>query len=211
MSAKDIRPDEFLVAAGECFMNLLWCETVMRDFVVLGEGGEDLRRRYSEALRRQPHPRDFSRLRMEMGKRDFAAVKDQYLVLWPELRGDPEVVDAIERIVIWRNALGHANVQSFRGSLLYTPRDGAWEKIQSHTRCFQCYQYHKDCDCRLEDIAYPPSIVIREDTLVDIYADIHTADVQCFFPTAKRINIDYRGMAWPMPDGSFLINENHRV
>ena len=210
MNTKEVQPDALLLAAGECFMHLLWCETVMRDFVVLGESGEDLRRQYSEAFGKQPHPREFSRRRMEMGKNDFAAVKDRYWDLWPELRGDPEAVDAIERIVIWRNALGHANVQPFRGHLLYTPKDRAWERIRNHTRCSQCYLYHKDCDCHLEDIADPPSIVIREDSLVGIYEDICTADVQCFFPTAKRMNVEYRGMAWPMPEGGFLVKENHR-
>ena len=144
-----------------------------------------------------------------MGKRDFAAVKERYWALWPELRGDPEVIDAVERVVIWRNALGHANVQPFRGYLLYTPKDGVWERIRNHTRCSRCYQYHKDCDCHQEDLADPPSIIVREETLEAIYEDIYIADVQCFFPTAECMNVEYRGMAWPMPSGGFLIKENH--
>ena len=50
MDAKSVEPDELLIDAGECFMFLLWSETVMRDIVVLKEGGEDMRRRYSEAF-----------------------------------------------------------------------------------------------------------------------------------------------------------------
>ncbi len=207
-----VEPDEFMLAAGQCFMYLLWCETVMRDFVVLREGGADMRRRYSEALGKQPHPSDFSRRRMEMGKHDLVCVKDRYLALWPELRDDPETLDTIERIVVWRNALGHANVQPFRGSLLYTPRgDNAWERIRNHTRCADCFQYHKDCTCQPEDLADPPSILIREETLQAIYDDIRAADIECFFPVAVHMNIEYRGIAWPMPDGEFLIVENHAL
>ena len=42
MDAKSVEPDELLIDAGECFMFLLWSETVMRDIVVLKEGGEEV-------------------------------------------------------------------------------------------------------------------------------------------------------------------------
>ena len=73
MDAKSVEPDELLIDAGECFMFLLWSETVMRDIVVLKEGGEDMRRRYSEAFGRGPHPSDFSRNLMELGTLDFGS------------------------------------------------------------------------------------------------------------------------------------------
>ena len=105
-----------------------------------------MRRRYSMAFGRESHPSDFSRKRMELGTRDFGFVKEQFLEYWPEWRDDWEVRDAIERVAIWRNALGHANVQPFREFLLYTPADSAWKRIQRYTRCHRCFKYQVECD-----------------------------------------------------------------
>ena len=123
-SSRSAEPDRLLIVAGECFMHLLWVETVMRDLMVLREGREDMRRRYSMAFGRESHPSDFSRKRMELGTRDFGFVKEQFLEYWPEWRDDWEVHDAIERVAIWRNALGHANVQPFREFLLNQSQGG---------------------------------------------------------------------------------------
>lgn len=121
---RKVESEEFLIEAGQCFMYLLWSETVMRDFVALKEGGDDMCRRYSQAFGKTPHPRDFSRLRLELGKLDFSVIKERYLGHWSKWKNSREIRDAIERVVLWHNGLGHANVQPFRGSLLYTPKAG---------------------------------------------------------------------------------------
>ena len=79
LNSQSVEPDRLLIAAGECFMHLLWIETVMRDLVVLREGGENMRRRYSAAFGKDPHPSDFSTRRMELGTRDFGVVKGTVL------------------------------------------------------------------------------------------------------------------------------------
>ena len=81
MNAGSVESDELLVAAGECFMFLLWSETSMCDLVVLKEGGEGMRRRYSRAYGKEPHPSDFSRRRLELGMKDFTEIKDRSCVI----------------------------------------------------------------------------------------------------------------------------------
>ena len=211
MDAKSVGPDKFLIDAGECFMFLLWSETVMCDLVVLKEGGEDMRRRYSEAFGREPHPSDFSRSRLKLGARDFGVIKDRYLCHWKKWKDQEEIRDAIERIVIWRNGLGHANIQPFRGHLLYTPNDASWNRIREYTKCSKCYRYHKDCDCIHEDLAEPYTITIKQETLRTIYQDIRTLDIECFYLTAMSLNVEYRGLAWPTEDGAYMQKENHFV
>ena len=211
MDAKSVEPDELLIDAGECFMFLLWSETVMRDIVVLKEGGEDMCRRYSEAFGRGPHPRDFSRNRMELGTLDFGVIKDRYLGHWPKWKDQEEIRDAIERVVIWRNGLGHANVQPFREHLLYTPNETSWKRIREYMRCHKCYRYHKDCDCIHDDLAEPHSMIVKQQTLRTIYQDIRTVDVDCFYPTAMSLNIEYRGVAWPTEYGTYVLKENHSL
>ena len=211
MDVKSVKPDDLLMKAGECLMFLLWSETAMSDLVVLGEGDEDMCRRYSEAFGKAPHPRDFSRRRLELGRLGFSVIKDCFLHQWPKWKEHREIRDAIERIVIWRNGLGHANVQPFRGHLLYTPNKASWNQIRKYTRCHKCYQYHKHCDCRYEDIAEPYSITIRHQTLQTIYADIRTIDIECFYPTAVSLNIEYRGVAWLTEGGTYMLKETHSV
>jgi hypothetical protein len=181
----------------------------MRDLMVLREGREDMRRRYSMAFGRESHPSDFSRKRMELGTRDFGFVKEQFLEYWPEWRDDWEVHDAIERVAIWRNALGHANVQPFREFLLYTPADSAWKRIQRYTRCHRCFKYQVECDCPNDDVAEPRSMVIREENLQTIYLDIRTVDVSCFYPTAVSLEVAYKGFGWPTETGGYLIKQHY--
>ena len=208
LTINSIEPDEFLGAAGECFMILLWSETVMCDLVVLKEGDESMRRRYSGAFGKAPHPRDFSRQRLELGRSDFRVIKDRFLSLWPEWEAYGEIRDAIERVVIWRNVLGHANVQPFRKHLLYTPTEASWRRIREHMRCHQCYKYHKDCDCEQQDRGEPLSIVVRDETLQTIYEDIRTVDVECFYPAAVSIDVAYRGVAWPIEEGEYVLMDH---
>lgn len=93
-----------------------------------------------------------------------------------------------------------------------TPREATTHgREYGNTRCADCFQYYKDCTCQPEDLADPPSILIREETLQAIYDDIRAADIECFFPVAIHMNIEYRGIAWPMPDGEFLVMENHAL
>ena len=203
-----VEPDNFLVEAGQCFMYLLWSETVMRDLVALEDGGEDMRRRYSEAFGKKPHPTDFTYKRLKLGELDFSNIKDRCLNLWPQWENDREVWDAIERVVFFRNALGHANVQPFRGYLLFTPR--SWNIFDNHSKCGQCFEYHKDCKCVSKNLSNPRSVIVRSETLDAIYADIQTVDVECFHPTSELLNIEYRGVAWPTTDGDYMIKVNNR-
>ena len=211
MDAQSVEPDKFLIKAGECFMFLLWSETVMCDFVVLKEGGEDMRRRYSDAFGKESHPGDFSRERLKLGGRDFSEIKDCFLRHWPAWKDNREIRDAIERVVMWRNGLGHANVQPFRGHLLYTPNEASWNRIREYMKCHKCYRYLKDCDCIHEGLAEPHSLIIEQETLRTIYQDIRTLDVDCFYPTAMSLNVEYRGIAWPTEDGTYNLKENHSV
>lgn len=209
MSVKSVKSEDFLISAGECFMFLLWSETAMCDLVVLTEGDKEMRRRYSKAFGKDPHPSDFSRNRLELGAKGFGEIKERFLGHWPEWKKHQGVRDAIERVVIWRNGLGHANVQPFRGHLLYTPTEASWRRIDSYTRCHLCYEYHKDCGCCHEDLSEPPSIIVNDETLLTIYQDIRTVDVECFYPTAVALDVEYRGVAWPVEDGDYLVREHH--
>ena len=209
MNARSVGADEFLIAAGECFMFLLWSETAMCDLVVLKEGDVGMRRRYSRGFGKEPHPSDFSRRRLELGAKDFTKIKDRFLDHWPQWKDHREVRDAIERVVIWRNGVGHANVQPFRGHLLYTPTEASWKRIRNYMRCHRCYQYHKECGCRHENLAEPYSIIVKDETLRTIYEDIRTVDIECFYPTAISLDVEYRGVAWPTEDGTYMLKEHH--
>ena len=211
MDAKTVEPDELLIGAGECFMFLLWSETVMRDLVVLKEGSEKVRRQYSEAFGKGPHPSDFAKRRLELGRLEFSSIKDRFLCHWPEWKDNREVRDALERVVVWRNGLGHANVQPFRGHLLYTPTEASWKRIRSFMRCGDCYRYLKDCSCPHENLAEPHSVVIRRETLLTIYLDLRTLDERCFYPSARSLDVEYRGVAWPTEDGAYTQIEHHSV
>ena len=197
MNIKSVEPDGFLSAAGECFMFLLWCETAMCDLVVLKEGGEEMQKCYSNSFGKESLLRDFSRRRLELGVEDFRVIKDRFLCHWPQSESGREIRDAIERVVIWRNALGHANVQHFRGYLLYTPNETAWKRIRKYTRCEKCHRYFGKCGCSQENYAEPHSITVREETLRTIYEDIRAVDIECLYPAAVSLDVAYQGVAWP--------------
>ncbi len=203
MDGKRVEHYELMVEAGQCFMYLLWSETVMRDLVVLQEGGEDMRRRYSMAFGKGPHPSDFARARLELGISDFGKVKQRFLDHWPIWNEHVEINDAIERIVLWRNALGHVNVQPFRNYHLYTPTSGSWNRMSNFMKCGICKKYYKVCGCPQDDRFEPPSLVIGNETIETIYADIRTVDLECFYSTAVSLNVEYMGVAWPRQDGGY--------
>ena len=211
MSSKKVEPYPLIIDAGQCFMYLQWCETTMLDLVVLKEGGEDMRRRYSAAFGKAPHPSDFTRARLELGKLDFGEIKERFVAYWPAVVRQREVEDAIERVVLWRNALGHVNVQAFRAHLLYTPTDRTLRKMQTVFRCGKCLQYWEDCGCPDDrELAEPASIAITEEVIDGIYNDIQMADLHCFYPVACLLNVDYTGVAWPVPGGGYVFKEHHR-
>ena len=193
-------PDRFLTTVGECFMFLLLTETAMLDLVVLEKGGEDMQRRYSSAFGKEPHPRDFTRNRLELGKEGFSTVKKKFLKCWPQWNDHKEIIEAIERIVLWRNMLGHANVQPFRGYLLYTPTKDSLEQIEHHMRCHLCKKYLKDCGCEREDLAKPTTVKVSDETVLTIYEDIRAVDEQCLRPTAELLDVKYQGIKWPSED-----------
>ena len=203
MSDMNIEHDEHLIVAGECFMYLCWVESMMRDFVVLHHGGKDMCDRYSKAFGQGDHPSDFARARLKLGHSSFNEIKEEFLNAWPKWKAQNSVHEAIERVVIWRNAFGHAQIQQFRPYLLYTPNKQSWKKINEYTRCDKCRELHKNCQCSKEDLADPPTIIMRcsdESFLNNLYGDIRTIDFDCLRHTAEMLSIPYNGIAWPRGD-----------
>jgi len=204
---KQITVDDHLLSAGQCFMFLCWVESAMRDLLVLHKGGREVRLKYNSAYGVTGHPREFSRKRMEMCRLSFGRIKNEFLAAWPRLKDDANTHDAIERVVIYRNGFGHAQIQPFRQYLLYTPTTSALRAIQEFTRCPACLRRHKNCRCQREYIAEPVSLVFRcldGGFLSQLYGDIQTVDEQCLLPIAKEIDVAYQGVAWPKDDGHAL-------
>ena len=202
-----VENDPHLLSAGQCFMFLCWVESSMRDFVVLNDGGEEMRARYNTGIRTGKHPPDFSRKRLEIGVSTFGTIKNRFLQMWPEWKTQQDVHEAIERVVIWRNAFGHAQIQPFRPYLLYTPNTKSWEAIQRYMRCPTCLKYRQYCQCPKDDFVDPITIkmpCLDETFLVGLYGDIKTVDVQCFLKTAQVLRVRYQGIAWPRGDGSHI-------
>ena len=191
-STLKIESDQLLVDAGECFMFLLWVESVLVDLLVLAEGDRDLRNRYNA---KGPHPIEFSQRRFELKALDISEITRMFLDRWPQWKDDQEVYHSLHRISLWRNAFGHAQVQPFREYLLYHPK--RWERIEEHMRCGSCYKFLKDCECpSASDLSDPPCLKLDEDTIVSVYLDIRQVDRCCFFPTAVKLDVKYRGIAW---------------
>ena len=207
MQSKRVDTDKHLVSAGECFMFLSWIESTMRDLLVLSEASAELRAAYSDAYGVTSHPSEFSRRRLELGRLSFGRIKNQFLSRWPRWKNDSDIHDAIERIVIYRNGFGHAQVQPFREFLLYTPNATATKAIQEFMKCPICLKRLKSCECQREDIAEPLSLVFRcleKDFLLQLYGDIQTVDQRSFLPTARVLKVAYQGVAWPVGGGHSL-------
>ena len=206
-SAKRVEADNHLQSAGECFMFLCWVESTMRDFLALQEGGDEMRLRYNETYGSASHPADFARKRLELGRLSFGQIKGRFLGKWPEWKDDQRIHDAVERIVIYRNGFSHAQVQPFREYLLYTPSRSSIRAIREFMKCAQCYQRLKDCECAPVNMAEPLTLVFRcRDSrfISQLYGDIRTVDLDCFLPTAERLDIAYQGVAWPEEKGYVL-------
>ena len=192
MSTLKIEPDPLLVAAGQCFMFLLWAECVMVDLIALSEGDRAVRNRYNMD---GPHPSEFSKRRLTLKALDLSLVVDKFLKRWPQWKSDSEIYHSLHRVAIWRNALGHAQVQPFRGSLLYHPR--SWERIREHMRCGRCQEFFKNCVCPPAlDVSDPPCMILRRDTIDTIYFDLKEVDRRCLLPTAVDLDVKYSGIAW---------------
>ena len=207
MQSKRVENDKHLLSAGECFMFLSWIESTMRDLLVLSEASAELRGAYNDAYGAASHPPEFSRRRLELGRLSFGRIKNQFLSRWSRWKNDTDIHDAIERIVIYRNGFGHAQIQPFREYLLYTPNATATKTIQEFMKCPICLRRLKSCECERDNIAEPLSLVFRcldKEFLLQLYGDIRTVDQRCFLPTAKALNVAYQGVAWPTHEGHAL-------
>ena len=207
MQSKRVDTDKHLLSAGECFMFLCWIESTMRDFLVLSEGSAELRAAYNGAYGSTSHPPEFSRRRLELGRLSFGRIKNQFLSRWPRWKNDTDIHDSIERIVIYRNGFGHAQVQPFREYLLYTPNVTATKAIQEFMKCPMCLKRLGNCECEREDIAEPLSLVFRcldKNFLLQLYGDIQAVDQRCFLPTARALDVAYQGVAWPVGERHVL-------
>ena len=211
MQPSRVETDSHLQSAGECFMFLCWVESAMRDFLVLSEGGGEMRRRYNEAYGSTNHPPEFAQKRLELGQLTFGVVKKRFLCSWPEWKENTDIHEALERVVIYRNGFGHAQVQPFRDYLLYTPAETSLEAIRSFTRCSACLLRLNDCKCERHDAAEPLTLVfpcLDEGFLGQLYGDIRRVDQECFLSTAKKLDIAYKGVAWP--EGKSYTLAEHR-
>ena len=207
MQFKRVDTDDHLHSAGECFMFLCWVESTMRDFLVLSHGSSDLRAKYNKAYGSTNHPPEFARKRLERGRLTFGRIKNQFLSKWPQWKLNTDIHDAIERVVIYRNGFGHAQIQPFRQYLLYTPSQTATKSIREYMKCSKCLKRLKSCKCTHNDTAEPLSLVFRcldGNFLSQLYGDIRTVDERCFLPTAKHLNVAYQGVAWPDERGYIL-------
>ena len=211
MKIKRVESDKHLQSAGECFMFLCWVESTMRDFLVLYEGGADLRTKYNKAYGSAAHPQEFARKRLELGQLTFGNLKNRFFSAWPNWKNDTDIHEAIERVVIYRNGFGHAQIQPFRQFLLYTPTSAAMNAIQEYMRCSICFECLKNCQCERDNMAEPPSFVfpcLDSKFLRELYGDIRTVDDSCFLPTAQVLNVKYQGVAWPEGKNYALAQHN---
>ncbi|MDD9962272.1 MAG: hypothetical protein OXU70_09300 [Gammaproteobacteria bacterium] len=197
----NVEHDNHLRCAGECFMFLSWVQSTMCDLLALHGLGPERKKRYNAAHRAGASwPSDFSTRRMELSGRNFGSLKDEFLRTWPQWCDPPDVREALERVVIYRNGIAHAQIQPFRDYLLYTPSASSWKKIREYTRCHQCREFHKDCGCDKANQASPPSLIfpfLDSRFLTSLYADVEMVDVNCFAPTAAALGVAYKGIAWP--------------
>ena len=202
-----VQNDPNLQLAGECFMYLLWVESTMIDFLTLEAGDSEMRNGYNIACRSGGDlPKDFAKKRLELSRETFEAVKKDFLKRWPRWENDPEVYGAIERAVIFRNAIGHAQVQLLRPYLLYTPKpkkEGKeWDVLNQYLSCAACRKLLKDCVCKGDNIGSPRSLKLAfRRGQIEIYDIIETIDWKCFLPTSQLLNVAYRGIAWPSGAG----------
>lgn len=192
-----VEVDPFFSKAGECFMFLLWVESTMCDLIVLKEGGKELINQYNRSYGKAAHPPDFAKKRLELKVDSFPRIIKKFWNLWPRWEETVTVRESVERVGIFRNAFGHAQVQPFRGYLLYTPTKGSWENINSYMKCGACSEYHGSCSCSKASLSEPRCLKLDTKAVNVAYEDIRTIDRDCLSPTAVDLGVEYRGIAWP--------------
>lgn len=192
--------DQNLILAGESFMYLRWVESAMIDFLTLEAGGSEMRDNYNRTYGHGDWAVDFAKNRLERSEKSFGTVKEDFLEKWPCWKNDPEVHGAIERAGIFRNAIGHAQVQLRRPYLLYMPKSKGgeeWNILSQYLSCLTCHKPIKDCFCKGDDTAFPRSLKFTfqpgHNDIVDI---LYTLDRKCFLPTSKLLNVAYWGLEW---------------
>ena len=196
--------DQHLINAGECFMYLGWVENTMRNFLVLEQGGRDMRERYNESFGKEKLPLDFAQKRIEISVKTFGNIKIQFLDKWPEFKNDKKVRDSIERVVIYRNGIAHSNIQPLREFLLYLPSNSTWNSMRVYVKCQDCRDYLMNCKCKDKDYSKPTTFVFRCSDEVfkgSLYGDIESIDTQCFHSIARKLGVHYTGIAWPKRNG----------
>ena len=206
MERRSVEVDEFFLAAGQCFMFLLWVESCMCDFIVLKKGGKELIKRYNAAYGKAPHPPEFAKERMTRKADNFGEIRDEFFELCPSRIKQADVRESIERAKIFRNAFSHAQVQPFRPYLLYNPSQSAWKSIKKYCYCGNCSKRHVDCGCPKDN--FSPYLKLGWRHIETTYDDIRRIDRKCFYPTAVDIGVEYRGVAWPTGPEGFLVAEN---
>ena len=207
-SPPSVQEDAHLIAAGECFMFLSWVHSAMCDLLALHSLGPQGRARYNAAYQAGgPWPAEFSDERLTLSKESFRTLKNRFLDTWPQWRTHA-VHEAIERVVLLRNAIGHAHVQLHRPYLLYVPEDGRWPALGANFTCERCRLPLLSCTCAHATVK---SLILpcREPWFVaSLYADIQCVDTQCLLPTAKFLGVEYQGCAWPDGSGSYSVTRH---
>ena len=203
-----VQTDPHLIAAGECFMFLSWVQSAMCDLLALEALSPESRARYNAAHEANaPWPRDFSTERLTLSKESFGTLKGRFLDTWPQWRTH-NVHASIERVVLLRNAIGHAQVQPHRSYLLYVPEDGKWDALEEYFRCERCLQPLKVCTC---EHGFPKALYLpcQESWFVQsLYGDIRSVDMECLLPTAKLLGVEYRGCGWPTANGNYMVSRH---
>ena len=185
-------------------MFLCWIESQIRDFLALEECGKDVQLKYNKAYGKDKHPREFSKKRLELGKQSFNDIKKKFLIKWPEFGEEKEIRESLERIVIYRNGFAHAQIQSFREFLLYTPNKSALGAIKKYMKCPKCSLPLINCKCEHAEQTEPLTIVFRcldERFISELDYDLQIVDQKCLYVLAKQMDIPYIGIAWQTKDG----------
>ena len=189
-------------------MFLSWVQSAMCDLLALEALSPESRATYNAAHKANaPWPMDFSIKRLTLSKESFGTLKGWFLDKWPQWRTH-SVHASIERVVLLRNAIGHAQVQPLRPYLLYVPEDGKWAALEEYFRCERCHQLLKDCTC---EHASPKALYLpcQESWFVQsLYENIRIVDMECLLPTAKLLSVEYQGCAWPTANGNYKVSRH---
>ena len=157
-------------------MFLLWVHSTMLDLLALSDSGASVRGEYSRAVLSEgptPFPPEFANQRLQLSKGSFGATKNQFLERWPQWREDQHVRGALERTVIFRNAIGHSQVQPFRN---YLPRlhdvHPDWSRVRTPSKD----HWMSFGSARSDLYRYNPAfgMALRRTCRVELYVDSPT-------------------------------------